>query len=88
MQTPSPGAGYLAEVEASHLLSEALAGAVVIQLKREFAGETAAGRKPRCMFIELTLGEAVQHWLHIGELIRLAGEMERQPAHVDSAGNL
>jgi len=81
-------AGYLAEVEGSHLTSEALAGAVVIHLSREIASETAVGRKPRRMFIELTVGEALQHWRNIGEMIRMAGAMESQPGHADAAGNL
>ena len=80
--------GYLAEFEGSHLTSEALAGAVVVHLTREIASETAAGREPRRMFIELTLGEAVQHWRNIGDMIRTAGALERQSAHADAAGNL
>lgn len=80
--------GYLTEFEGSHLTSEALAGAVVVHLTREIASETAAGRKPRRMFIELTLGEAVQHWRNIGDMIRIAGALERQPTHADAAGNL
>ena len=80
-------AGYLAKVEASHLKAAALAGAVVVQLSREIASETAAGRKPRRMFIELTLGEALQHWRNVGDMLRMAGAMERQPGHADAAGN-
>lgn len=81
-------AGYLAEIEASHLVSQALPGAIVVHLKREIGSEIAAGREPRRMFIELTLSEAVQHWRNMGDLIRKAGAMQRQPAHADSAGNL
>ncbi len=81
-------AGYLADFEASHLMSEAMPGAVVLHLKRDIPTEIAAGRKPQRMFIELTVGEAVQHWRNIGELIRRAGALESQPAHVDSTGNL
>ncbi len=88
MRNSSFSPGYLAEVEGSHLTSEALAGAVVVHLSREIASETAAGRKPRRMFIELTLGEALQHWRNIGDMIRMAGAMERQPGHADAAGNL
>jgi hypothetical protein len=40
------------------------------------------------MFIELSLGEAVQHWQHMGELIRRAGAMQRQSAKADASGNL
>ena len=80
--------GYLAEVEGSHLTAEALAGAVVVHVSREIASETAAGRKPRRMFIELTLGEALQHWRNVGEMIRMAGALERQPGRADAAGNL
>lgn len=78
--------GYLTEVEASHLLTQAIPGAIVLHLKREMDAE--AGRSPRRMFIELSLGEAVQHWQHIGELIRKAGAMERQAPHADAASNL
>lgn len=81
-------AGYLADVEASHLMSEAMPGALVLHLKRDVPSEAAAGRKPQRMFIELTLGEAVQHWRNIGDLIRRAGALERQPSHVDASGNL
>src|SRR5881227_3517896 len=73
--------GYLAEVEASHLHSQAMPGAIVLQLKREIASETRAGRSPKRMFIELSLSEAVQHWRAMGELIRKAGAMERQASH-------
>ncbi len=81
-------AGYLANFEASHLMSEAMPGAVVMHLKRDIPSEIAAGRKPQRMFIELTLGEAVQHWRDIGNLIRRAGALESQPSHADAAGNL
>jgi hypothetical protein len=63
-------AGYLTDHEASHLMSEAMPGAVVMHLKRDIPGEIAAGRR------------------HIGELIRRAGALESQPAHVDATGNL
>lgn len=78
--------GYLTEVEASHLLTQAIPGAIVLHLKRDMDAE--AGRAPRRMFIELSLGEAVQHWRHIGELIKKAGAMERQAPHADAASNL
>ena len=81
-------AGYLADYEASHLMSEAMPGALVLHLKRDVPSEAAAGRKPQRMFIELTIGEALQHWRNVGELIRRAGALERQPSHVDSSGNL
>ena len=80
--------GYLSEVEASHLHSQALPGAVVVHLRREIGSELADGRPPRRMFIELSLSEAVQHWRSMGELIRKAGALERQAANADSAGNL
>ncbi len=80
--------GYLSEVEASHLHSQAIPGAIVVHLKREIETELAAGRPARRMFIELSLGEAVQHWRSLGELIRTAGAMERQAPHADAAGNL
>jgi len=88
MPNPKFHPGYLADFEGSHLTSEAMAGAVVVHLTREIASETAAGRKPRRMFIELTLGEAVQHWRNVGDMIRTAGALERQSAHADAAGNL
>lgn len=81
-------AGYLSEVEASHLVSQAMPGAVVLVLKREIGSEIKAGRKARQMFIELTLSEAVAHWRNMGELIRKAGAMECQPSHADAAMNL
>ena len=81
-------AGYLTEFEASHLASQALPGAIVVHLRREIVSEIAAGRKPQRMFIELTVGEAVQHWRNMGELIRLAGVLGSQPSHADAAGNL
>ncbi len=81
-------AGYLTETEASHLMSEAMPGALVLHLKRDVASEAAAGRRPQRMFIELTVGEAVQHWLNIGDLIRRAGALESQASHADAAGNL
>ncbi len=83
-RVPTPG--YLAEVEASHLLTQAIPGAIVVHLKREIEAE--GGRPARRMFIELSLSEAVQHWQHIGELIKKAGAMERQAPHADAATNL
>ena len=71
-----PAPGYLTEVEASHLLTQAMPGALVLHLARDFEAEGLAGRPPRRMFIELSLGEAVQHWQNMGELIRKAGAME------------
>lgn len=88
MPNSSSSAGYLIDFEASHLTSEALPGAVVVHLRREVESEITAGWKPRRMFIELTLGEAVQHWRHIGDIIRMAGAMESQGAQADAAGNL
>ena len=81
-----PAPGYLSQVEASHLSTQALPGAVVLHLRRELAQE--AGRPPRRMFIELSLSEAVQHWKHVGELIRVAGALASQPINVDAATNL
>ncbi len=80
--------GYLTEVEASHLLTQAIPGAIVVHLKREIESETGQGRTARRMFIELSLGEAVQHWQHMGDLIRHAGAMQRDGAHADIANNL
>ena len=57
--------GYLSEVEASHLLTQAIPGAIIVHLKRDIEAEV--GRPARRMFIELSLGEAVQHWQHMGE---------------------
>jgi len=88
MRNSGFSAGYLTDFEASHIMSEAMPGAVVMHLKRDIPSEIAAGRKPQRMFIELTVGEAVQHWCNIGDLIRRAGALESQPAHVDAAGNL
>ena len=81
-----PHQGYLSEVEASHLLTQALPGALVLHLKREIDEER--GRPAKRMFIELTLSEAVQHWQHIGDLIRKAGAMEQPTGHADAALNL
>lgn len=80
--------GYLAEVEASYMTSQAMPGAVVLQLTREIDSEIVAGREPRRMFIELTLSEAVQHWRHMGVLVRRAGALASQPPHVDIAVTL
>ena len=88
MPNARPAPGYLTEVEASHLLTQAIPGAIVVHLKRDIAMEAAGGREPRRMFIELTVGEAVQHWQNMGELIRRAGAMGSQSAHADAAGNL
>lgn len=83
-----PTPGYLAEVEASHLLTQAIPGAIIVHLKREISNETENGRPARRMFIELSLSEAVQHWRHIGELIRKAGAMGSQCSRADAASNL
>lgn len=83
-----PTPGYLAEVEASHLLTQAIPGAIIVHLKREIGAETEGGRPARRMFIELSVSEAVQHWRHIGELIRKAGAMGRQSPKADAASNL
>ena len=80
--------GYLNEVEASHLLTQALPGAIIVHLKREIETESGAGRTARRMFIELSLGEAVQHWQHMGDLIRRAGAMQRESAQADASANL
>ena len=80
--------GYLAEIEASELTSEAMPSAVVLQLTREIGSEIAAGREPRHMFIELSLSEAVQHWSQMGLVIRRAGALASQPAYVDAAVTL
>lgn len=82
----SDAPGYLTNHEASHLLTQAIPGAVILHLKRDMPAEP--GRRPRRMFIELSLSEAVQHWRQVGELIRKAGALERQPSHADAAGNL
>ncbi len=84
----SPTPGYLTEVEASHLLTQAIPGALVVHLKRDFKDEIEAGRPARRMFIELSLSEAVQHWRQMGDLIREAGAMGRQAGHADAASNL
>jgi len=81
------GPSYLSQVEASHLASQAIPGAVVVHLRREISGELAAGRKAQRMFIELTLSEAIRHWQNMGDLIREAGALSRQPGHADAAGN-
>jgi hypothetical protein len=83
-----PRPGYLAEVEASHVTLTALPGAVVMTLKRDMARERKAGRRPRRMFIELSVSEAVQLWRILGADIRKAGALARQPSHVDAAANL
>lgn len=84
-----PISGYLTDVEASHLLTQAIPGAIVLHLKRETVAEPGEpGRSPKRMFIELSLTEAVQHWRHIGELIKKAGAMERQAPHAGAASNL
>ena len=85
---PTPTAGYLIDTEASHLLTQAIPGAIILLLKRELEAEGGPARSPRRMFIELSLGEAVQHWQHMGELIRRAGALQQQAAHADIAGNL
>lgn len=78
--------GYMAKIEASHLVTQPLPGAVVIKLKRDVPSERALGRAPRIMFVELSLSEAVAHWHHLGEVIRAAGAMVSQPAQADSTG--
>ena len=88
MPRSHPAPGYLTEVEASHLDSQAMPGAIVVLLKRQIAAEQAAGRPDRQMFIELSLSEAVQHWRSMGALIRKAGALQRQSPHADSAVNL
>ncbi len=71
-------AGYLAEAEASHLSTEAIAGAVIVHLRRDIGAETSAGRPVRQMFVELSISEAVQYWRHLGEVIRFAGAADQQ----------
>lgn len=85
---PVPKPGYLTETEASHLLPQAMPGAIVLHLKRDITAETAGGRRARRMFIELSLSEAVQHWRYPGELIRKAGALQRQSPHADAIRNL
>ena len=80
--------GYLTEVEASHLLTQAIPGAIVVHLSRDLETESGDGRTARRMFIELSLGEAVQHWQHMGDLIKRAGAMQRESAQADTSGYL
>ncbi len=87
MRRSEASPGYLTEVEASHLETQALPGAVVLHLKREIASELSAGRPVRRMFIELSVSEAVQHWRALGRLIRKAGALD-QHSRADSAPNL
>ena len=77
--------GYLIDTEASHLLTQALPGAIMVHLKREIESESGAARR---MFIDLSLGEAVQHWQHMGELIKQAGAMQRLRSRGDCSENL
>ncbi len=86
MEQALPLPGYLTEVEASHLLTQAIPGAVMLHLKRDMAAEP--GRPMKRMFIELSLGEAVAHWRNMGELIRRAGAMEGVGVKADAAPNL
>lgn len=88
MSNTESAPGYLTEVEASHLLTQAIPGAILLHLKREIKAEIKGGRRARRMFIELTVGEAVQHWQNMGDLIRKAGAMAQQTSHVDSSRNL
>lgn len=88
MTLDPPRPGYLAEVEASHVTTRALPGAIAVTLKRDVASERKAGRKPRRMFVELSVSEAVQFWQVLGEEIRKAGALARQPSHVDAALSL
>jgi hypothetical protein len=81
----APTPGYLTDTEASHLLTQALPGAVMVHLKRDVADDGAPARR---MFIELSLSEAVQHWRQMGELIRKAGALERQSMQAGTMGNL
>ncbi len=67
---------YLANVEASHLATQAGPGVIYVHLRRELESEQGKGRPPRRMFIELELGQAVRHWRDLGELIRAAGALE------------
>ena len=80
--------GYLNEIEASHLLTQAIPRAIMVHLKRELDAEGGPSAPSRRMFIELSLGEAVQHWQHMGELIRRAGAMQRSSAQADASGNI
>lgn len=83
MPKPNPAQTYLADTEASHIDSQALPGAIVIQLRREVRPDTSV----RAMFIELTVAEAVQHWRQMGNLIRKAGALEQQASHADASLN-
>ena len=80
----SHAAGYLADFEASHLVTQAIPGAIVLKLRRAVPEEIEAGRPMRQMFIELSLSEAVAHWQHMAEQIRAAGALARQPSHADA----
>ena len=60
----------------------------MVHLKRELEAEGGGVGTARRMFIELSLGEAVQHWQHMGELIRRAGAMQRLAARGDASENL
>ena len=67
---PNPAPAYLTDVEASHVLIQAIAGAVIVHLKQE------AGDAPRRMFIELSVSEARRRWHQLGEQILEAEAME------------
>lgn len=83
MPKPNPAQTYLADTEASHLDSQALPGAVMLQLRRA----SRTDKRVRAMFIELTISEAVQHWQQMGELIRKAGALEHS-SKADSSPKL
>ncbi len=50
--------GYLAQAEASHVTIQPLPGAIVVKLRRAIGAESRQGRKPRMMFVELSITEA------------------------------
>lgn len=79
--------GYLAEVEASHVTTQSIPGAIVVELVRDLPAERAAGRKPRRMMVELSVSEAVALHRMIGHHIRRAGALAMQPSGIDAAPN-
>ena len=88
MPEPRFSAGYLTEIEASHLTTQSIPAGVVVHLRRELPGETAQGRPVRRMFVELTISEAVEFWRNLGETIRAAGAKGQQASHVDAVTSL
>ncbi len=80
---PSPG--YLRDVEATHLGLQALPGALMVYLVRNFASEKAQGAQHRAMFVELSLGEAMAFHALTGDMIRAAIALEHKSGTKDSA---